>query len=415
MQCGNGDTQDCEGSGGTDTIAWPSTQAQPGLLRLHDAGTHWPELNPSSGAYNWPVLDAWLDTIAQHQPLVVIQVFTWVPCWIPNTSPCTAPLTEPNGTSTPPGDLTASGSPSFNAFVTAFTQHCSPAGNCVSQYIKYYEMWNEWDLSYHWTGTMQQVYQMVAPAVSIIRTNVPSAVILTPSTTPDSDTGLGYQADFQNWLNYENANGKISDWIAWHVYLTDPNNTQTGTLTPENQWSNYITNYLSIQQSTSGWASVPWANTETNFNGSTQLNYQCPNGQNGTPAEYTVQDCTGQIVRWQILHDSNGSSSVDWYKWNETIGNNSQYEPAYYEMMKYMVGGKYTGAASSPDGGMTWTAPFTEANGTNALWVWTTNEGGVSYTVPAGYVDYRDLSGNMTTVTGSSSLSLTTEPFLLEQ
>src|SRR5208282_4828023 len=168
---------------------------------------------------------------------------------------------------TPPGDLTASGSPSFNTFVTAFVTHCSPNNNCVKDYIKYYEMWNEWDIQYHWTGTMAQVYQMVAPAAPIIKSNVPGAVILTPSTTPDSDSGIGYQADLQNWLNYETQNGRISDWIAWHVYLTAQQNNQTQIVTPETQWGNFNVNFLSVQASTPGWTTTPWADTETNYNG----------------------------------------------------------------------------------------------------------------------------------------------------
>ncbi len=417
FQCGPGSTQDCEGPG--NTIVWPTTQAQPGLLRLHDAGTQWANMSPSSGSYQWENLDGWLDLIAQKQPVAVSQVFTWVPCWAA-PAPCTAPPTAPMGTSTPPGDLSATGSPSFNDFVTAFVQHCSPAGNCVSKYIKYYEMWNEWDLSYHWTGSMAQVYQMVAPAVTIIRQNVPNAVILMPSATPSSDTGLGYLTDFQNWLNYEDTNGRISDWVDWHVYLTAKTNNQTQIDTPEDQWSNYNANFLSVQYSDPNWKSAPWANTETNFNGSPLpgLNYTCPTSSSpNPPITFSADDCSGMIVRWQLLHASNGAASVDWYKWNESIGLNSQYEAAYYFMMQYLVGGKFSAPCSFTAGGgsSTWICNFTEANGTTALWVWTPNEAGATFTVPTGYVDYLDLTGNSTAVTAGSSITIGVEPIMLEQ
>src|SRR5215467_3886265 len=124
FQCGPGDTADCEGSG-QGIVVWPTTQAQPGLLRLHDAGTQWANMDQGGGNYSWSNLDQWLDLIAAHQPVEVAQVFTWVPCWAA-PSPCTAPPTAPSGTSTPPGDLTqAGGSPSFKAFVSAFTTHCN--------------------------------------------------------------------------------------------------------------------------------------------------------------------------------------------------------------------------------------------------------------------------------------------------
>jgi len=406
MQCGQGDTSDCEG-GDPPPIVWPTTQAQPGLLRLHDAQTYWAILNPSNGVYDWESLDEWLDLIAQHQPVSVIQVFTWVPCWDSTQGTCGIDPTAPTGTNGYPSDLTAGGSPSFNAFVTAFTQHCSPNNNCVADLIKSYEMWNEWDLSFHWTGTMAQVYQMVKPAAAIIRANVPNAVIMTPSASTFSDTGIGYQADFQNWLNYENANGVISDLVAWHLYLTS---TNTSTHSPEDQWSLYAQNFLNIQSSTAGWSTKPWANTETNFDGAPPpgLDYTCPS------AQFTPDDCTGQIVRWQLLHASNGASSLDWYKWRQTIGLVPQYETAYYYMMRYLVGGKFSAPCSSTtSGGIdTWTCPFTESNGTSALFVWTPTATG--YTVPTGFTDYRDLAGGTTNVTAGQQITIGIEPFMLE-
>jgi hypothetical protein len=425
VQCGIGvpiyGQINCYGNG---TILWPATQAQQpqptiGLLRLHDAGTYWSDLNPSSGTYDFTNLDAWLDVIAQHEPVAVSQVFTWVPCW-DSTGTCGVEPVAKTGSNGIPIDLTTNGSPAFNDFVTAFVQHCSPAGNCVKNIIQYYEMWNEWNLPIHWTNcgsTMAQcaqaLYQMLAPAAQIIKANVPNAVIFTPSTTPESST---YQCDFLTWLDLENTSGRISDWVTWHVYLTTPSGSSTNL--PETQWSNYNQNFLNIQAggsapgcsepATTQWASIPWANTETNFSGSTIVDYQCP-------PIYSAEDCTGQIVRWQILHDSNGASGLFWYYWLDTIGSNPQYETAYYYMMQYMLGGKYTAAASSSDGGTTWSAPFTESNGTVATWAWTTNEAGTSYSVPSGVVDYKDLSGNTHTAATGQQITLSTEPYLFEQ
>jgi hypothetical protein len=505
VQCGIGapiyGQINCQQNG---TIVWPGTQAQQpqptiGLLRLHDAGTYWSQLNPSAGTYDFTALDDWLDLIAQHQPVAVSQVFTWVPCWdasnaagTVNTSGTTVTwvsgtqfyvgtywngqtitingtaytianvplsltsltlttsagtqtnvsysMTDPNcgvdpvapsGSSDIPADITPSGSPTFNQFVTNYVQHCSPAGNCVgncpsgqtcasTNLIKYYEMWNEWNIPFHWTncGTTsaacaQLLYQMLAPAATIIKQNVPDAVVFMPSTTPASPT---YQCDFLDWLNLEDTNGHISDWITWHVYLSTPDGSSTNL--PEAQWNNYNQNFLNIQAggsapgcstpATTQWTNASWANTETNFSGSATVDYQCP-------SIYNAQDCTGQIVRWQILHDSNGASGLFWYYWLDTIGSNPQYETAYYYMMQYMLGGKYTGAASSSDGGTTWTAPFTESNGTAAQWAWTTNEAGTSYSLPSGVIDYKDLSGNTTSVTSGQQITLTTEPYLFEQ
>jgi hypothetical protein len=403
MQCGTSDAQDCGGAGGVPQ--WGITaQAQPGFLRLHDAGTYWAGLNPASGTYDFTILGDWLDLIAQHEPIQVSQVFIWVPCW--DAPSCSAPSDEPNGTNAPPSDLTPSGSPSFNSFVTQFVQYCSPGGHCAKDYIKYYEMWNEWNLPVHWTGSPTQLYEMLAPAVTIIRNNVPNAVILSPSTSPAIST---YQTDLSNWLDLENtATPKLSDWVTWHLYLSA---SPTTTNTPETQWANYATNLLTVQQTTPGWENQPWADTETNFNGeSAAVPYTCP-------SEYTANDCTGQIVRWQLLHISFGGSSLDWYKWNQTIGSNSPYETAYFYMMQYIEGGKFTANCgfTTSNGAQVWTCPFTEKGGTTALWVWTPTEAGTNYAVPSGYTDYKDLNGNTTNVTAGSSITIGVEPFMLEQ
>jgi hypothetical protein len=83
-------------------------------------------------------------------------------------------------------------------------------------------------------------------------------------------------------------------------------------------------------------------------------------------------------------------------------------------MMQFLVGGKFS--SSSPCtllSGTTWTCPFTEGNGTAALWVWTTDESGASFT-PTGYSDYLDLTGAKTSV-GASPISISVLPIMLEQ
>lgn len=396
FQCGP-DTEDCGAPHGA--IVWPETQPQPEFLRLHDAGTSWSDLSTGSGTYDWTVLDTWLDAIAKHRPVNVIQVFSWVPCWdAPN---CEAPGVAPTGTDAPPNDLTATGSPSFNDFVTQFVQHCSAAGNCAgncptgktcvsTNLIRYYEMWNEWNTQFRWSGSIDQLYHMLAPAVSIIRANVTNSVILTPSTTSGSFSA------FQDWLTLETTDGPISDWVAWHNYLWGQ--------TPEYEWTQDAALFLSLQVSLPAWKGKPWADTETNYDVNT---YACPD-------TFSKDNCTGQIVRWQLLHASNGAMSVNWYKWVQTIKADSQYETAYHYMMQYLLGGKF-GGPCAPTSGKVWTCSFTESNGTAALWVWTPNQSGASFTVPSGYVDYLDLTGAKTTVSSGNAITVTVEPVMLEQ
>src|SRR5215831_10185 len=62
FQCGTGKLTNCPNA------TWPTTVAQPGIIRLWDSQVQWHLLNNGRGSYNWRVLDAYLDTIATHQP-----------------------------------------------------------------------------------------------------------------------------------------------------------------------------------------------------------------------------------------------------------------------------------------------------------------------------------------------------------
>ncbi len=101
--------------------------------------------------------------------------------------------------------------------MTALVNHCSAEGNCVSNLIKYYELWNEANSSAYWSGTVSQLYQMMAPAVAIIKANVSGAQIL---STPISNAS-GYQSWACSWLSQEVTNGILSNIYAFHTYLSD--------------------------------------------------------------------------------------------------------------------------------------------------------------------------------------------------
>jgi hypothetical protein len=420
MQCGTGESTNCP------NYQLPTTQAQPGTFRLWGSGTYWGTLQPQNftncndiqqvggvNTYCWDHLDSWLDAIAGHSTIKAVDfTFGGVPCQIATS--CVTHQDDPNGSSYPPTDLNSNGSVYFNNFVTNLVAHCSSAGNCVKSIIKYYEMWNEANLTGQWAGTETQLEDMVFPARNIIWSNVSNGFVLTPST---SYYNSDYSTWFQDWLDAENTNGTLSNGAAIHVYLSD--------LTPETQYTCYILStsssapsncansglpsFLYIKDNTTGWASIPWMDTETNFNGST---YACDTNS------YDAADCTGQIVRWQLLQDAAGASTVAWYYWNTTIGNNSSNETAYYYMMQYLEGGKFTAMCSNTTSAAIWTCPFTDTNSNSDLWVWTTNETTQSYTQPSGYINYWIVAGTgagTCQAIPSSGFTVTVEPYLLVQ
>src|ERR1700733_2886507 len=237
---------------------WIPTRSQPGTLRLHDTGTTWHRLSPGPKAYNWANLDLWLDAIAAHQPLAVLFTFNRVPCWNAREpkQACTSRGGSP-GSPSPPADLTADGSPSFNAFVEAVTKHCSPAGHCVKDYIKYFELWNEPNARRYLSGSVQELYQMVKPVGAIFRANVPGVLISTPAPFKVENPSW-----MDEWLAQENSQGRISDIYGFHAYIGPGSTWNTEEDAPEKRFEALIVPMVE-KKNKAGWRTTPWMNTET--------------------------------------------------------------------------------------------------------------------------------------------------------
>lgn len=375
FQCGTGKLTNCPNA------TWPNTIAQPGMIRLWDSQVQWHLLNHSRGSYNWRLLDAYLDAIAAHQPRAAMYTFGYTPCW-DTKGECERAW----GSTYPPDDLTPSGSSSFNSFVTALVTHCSQAGHCVKDFIKYWELWNEANTDNYWHGTVSQLYDLMAPAVPIIRSKIPGALILTPPANRGDTEWM------RSWLNEENKRGRLSDIYSFHLYLQGA--------TPEARFS-VIRDMVDLKKSTPGWADTPWINSETNFDAA---RFACSD-------QYSSDECVGQMVRWHLLHFALGAQQLSWYFFNTTIGHNSELSGAYKTMMDWLVGGYFP--ASCALNGNVITCPFVQANGHHALFAWTMG-GDNSYTPPAQYLDYRNLNGNATAISAGQKVSIGAKPIMLE-
>lgn len=377
---------------GTDGV-WINTTSQPGTVRLWDSGVTWGWLNPSEGVYSWTYLDAWLDVIAENQPRAVIYTFGDVPCWI-TTGVCSGGAE--NWSAGPPRDLTSSGSAKYSAFVQALTEHCTPAGHCVKDYIKYFELWNEPNRPEHWTGTAAQLYEMVKPVVSIIRKNISGAKITTPPI-------CGGDAPWMtSWLELENTNTRLSDYYSIHLYINGP--LDGNSYIPETRMA--VIEKMVATKNANGWTSTPWINSETQFN----EQYTCV---------LTALECASQLVRWHFLQfayqgGAGGPFNIGWYDWNDSIQLGG-YDTYYYTMMKWLIGAHFT--ASCTNNGTVWSCPLTEADGTNALIVWNT-AGDSSYKPAAQYVDYRNFNGTYGggthNISAGQAITINTFPVMLE-
>jgi hypothetical protein len=333
---------------------WITSHSQPGTIRLHDSSTTWHKLSPRPNTYNWNNLDHWLDAIAAHQPRAVLFTFNRVPCWNSSEARQACWSRSSPGSPFPPVDLTADGSPSFNAFVDGLTKHCSPAGNCVKDYFKYFEMWNEPNARRYWSGTVEQLYDMVRPAVAIIRANVPGALISTPAAFKVENPDW-----MDQWLQQENKRGRISDIYGFHASINLGTVWDPQEYTPETRFPEIVIPMV-VKKNNAGWITTPWINTETDFlSGGPYMPTACPLNQGATNAI-----CDAYLARWFVLQFAYGAQNIDWY-WFSSIGDQ---DAAYGQLMHWLVGSHFTGPCTNS--GAVYECRLVQASHRNALIVW---------------------------------------------
>jgi hypothetical protein len=448
---------------------WPAVPF--GTLRLWDSQTRWSTLNPKPGTYVWTSLDKQIE-LAQSHNTQILFTFGGTPAWaipgnIPisqisrsagvvtvNTatahgiyynrtypaasqssitisgvsdtdfngtflltgSPSATTLTfaqagsdavsssgfvnavcggayAPGGCAEAPATLTA-----WDQFVTALIGHVGPGA------IRYWELWNEANHGSMWLGDPKLLVTMAAHARSIIKAVDPDAIILSPSTvfnyetaqqcaTVDARCGSTW---LSNWLG---AGGSSTiDGVSFHAYPVIGEN-------PE-QVQGAIAQLQSVMNQ-SGIGLLPLWDTESGWGQSVAL-----------PG---LSDQAAFAARHLMLIHSLGVQGVAWYAydnpnwgtlWSASAGEN-EVADAYRQVTRWLEGAAVTQpcapTASDP---ATFTCGYSRPNGYSALAIWNTT-GAATFTAPQGYVQYRDLAGNLIPI-AQSSVQITSAPILLE-
>ena len=419
---------------------WPNTvvpSVQFGGLRLWDSGTGWAEMNPSVGVCDFSHMDSWL-TEAQANNVDVLYNLGRVPNWASSNksdSSCAyADISGGDGQCDPPYDLNPDGSGTDDIWIGWVT-------SVVSRYkgkIKFYEIWNEWNISLFWTGTPQQLVRMTQDAYCIIEgppaggcnpnstfpsgTKLdPSAQIITPSTVGGGTSQTSLAAAAKNmdiFLNQTQAGGmgpgSFVDIIGFHCYVS----TQTvgDYPIPEN-----VTTVNNAVAAVNGVQGKPLFCTEGGWGNIADEGFSDPDLQAAFLARYYLLQ--------NPLPNSTSVSRVYWYAWDTTATDIALWSPtdttpaaiAYGEVYKWISGATQSGACSV--NGTVYTCTYTRGS-YQALAVWDSNPDTTTcytagtptcstFPIPSQYKLYRDLSGNETGVPGAT-ISLSAKPILLE-
>ena len=366
---------------------WPAVPV--GVLRLWDSNTSWNMLNPSNGTYSWTFLDDQVK-LAQENNAQIIYTFGRTPSWATASGACTGSY-APNGCEEAPVEE------DWDAFVTAIVDHVGPG------VIKYWEIWNEANLTGEfWNGTNAQLVQMAADARKIIKAADPNAVILSPSETDNYSAGDACTSSnrcgsvwLQAWLA---AGGTATiDGVAFHAY---PQMNET----PEQVISQVA--YQRAVMTAAGIDTLPLLDTESSYGETSNL-----------PA---AADQAAFLARHLLLEQSSGVTTSVWYAydggdwgplWTSSSGLNEAGE-AYGQVALWLTGA--TLKSSCAASGTIYTCAYTRTNpsGYAALAVWNTG-GDSTFTVPGGYIQYRDLGGDLIAIS-VTTVPITESPILLE-
>jgi hypothetical protein len=286
----------------------------------------------------------------------------------------------------------------WDDFVTAVANHV-PVGA-----IHTWEGWNEANISETWRGDPAYLVTMVGDARRILKGVDPTAQVLSPSTTILFETPqLCATMDprcgstwLSNWLQMGGAG--VIDGVAIHTYPS------VGEI-PEQVQGQVTLTQVAMNQN--GVGSLPIVDTESSWGLDTAL-----------PA---LADQVSYLGRHLLLLHSMGVQRTNWYSyddatwgtmWTPTGGVNAVGD-AYDQVAKWIVGSTLSKpCAPTKLGGTTYVCGYSRAGGYLALALWDTSGTG-TYTVPSGYVQYRDLYGDLISVSGTT-VPLTASPILLE-
>jgi hypothetical protein len=416
-----------------------------GSLRLWDTATGWAQINTGPGSYDFSTIDGFVSAAPSGVDLLYNLART--PTWAssnPTDSSCAYntgvyPNGGGNGQCWPPIDLNMDGSGTDQDWIDWVSAVALQNKNAYNYKIKYFEIWNEWNIQKFWQGTPAQLARMEQDARCIVEgppsgytckennSNYTSGTalnqaggvkIVTPSPVgahPDlNQVGLQLAAFFAATPAVSGIpGGTFSDVIGFHGYVgTTPNSG----LCPNPEEVTTVLNDLNGALPSSE-AGKPWFNTEGGWSKASDEGFTDPDRQ------------AAFLARYFLVQKSLGVDRVYWYRWDSTStyggalwtssAGPTQAADAWSEVNKWIVGATVSSACTA--NGSVWSCGYTRSGGYQALAVWDASQdcsnGSCStknYTVPSGYNQFLDLTGKMTSTSTGSTIQIAAKPILLE-
>jgi hypothetical protein len=327
---------------------WPQVAIQ--SWRLWDAYVTWRDIEPQRGKWQFETLDNYVD-IAEKQKAEIILTLGGSPAW---------------ASSAPDQSKTA---PPKN--IEDWKNYVRTVATRYKARIHLYEIWNEPNFRYFWTGTTQQLVDLSKEAYATLKQVDPSITVVSPSAT--TEKGLPWLDDF-----LAKGGGQYADVIGYHLYV-DPR--------PPESMINLAKN-IKKTMAAHNVGDLPLWDTE--------IGWTAPKPM---PSD---EIAAGYIMRAYIIAWASGITRQYWYSWDnhkyglQVVDADDQTPSAagraYAEIEKWLTGGRMTACYSS---GSFWITELSEAHGHPAKIVWNTNGRG-TFRLPNKWMESRvtDFLGN---------------------
>ncbi len=334
----------------------------------------WADINAAPGVYDFQYLDSFL-AMNQARNADVVYTFGRTPQWASSQPQTQGPYGP--GQCAPPTDIR-----DWDDYVTAIASHAGTR-------ITYWELWNEPQDPDYYCGDTKTLLTMAQHAYRIIKSVNPAAQVLTPAASAEG--GPEWLAQYLS-----QGGGNYADIVSFHGYC----NNQAESI------NSVVSQYRDVIAA---------------------------HGQSGKPLWDTEADWAGDdddvlvgsanraafMAKYYLLQWSGGVSRFVWYAydggtwggmWNAETGADA--DAAAYGVVQQWMAGASMSSACVADAGNTWSCRLTRAGGYQALVLWNSTQAS-NYQAPAGYVEVRDLAGNVRPLSGSS-LPVGNSPILIE-
>jgi Glycosyl hydrolases family 39 len=367
---------------------WPQVGKAIGSVRIWDAGgradgtgtgAQWAAVNPARNTYDWSGLDARVAAARAQGADIVYTLGGVTPRWASSKPDAYSPYG--------PGQCAP---PASEAIWKHWIKHV------VGRYkgvIRYWEVWNEPDLSDFYCGSPDQLVRLAQWAREAARAVDPQAVILSPGMSGYGGTGL-----LEQFL----ANGGAGqvDVIDFHFYSDKPEDAALSTLNVRRV----------IERS--GQAGKPLWNTEQGWIDTT-----------GATPHYDSKTGAAYVARALLVDCALGHKRFYWYTWDNrnqlidmTQADRRTLAPAgiaYREVAGWMTGHVMESLQIDSAGNYIVTLHDTAGARQRVLW---NPSATVAFSPPVSWAvaRRRDVAGVATSMVGVGSLQVGSSPVILD-